>query len=70
MNKIMLVAAVALLAASFTSCKKTYTCQCTYANNSALNSSSDIKTTKKDADKKCSTLNDAAKPVGGSCSLK
>lgn len=69
MKKITLIAAVALLAVSFTSCKKEYTCECTYSNTT-LNSSSTIKTTKKDAEDKCSTLNSAASPVGGSCSLK
>lgn len=69
MKKITLVAAVTLLAVSFTSCKKDYTCECTYSNT-ALNSSSTIKTTKKDAEEKCKTLNDAASPVGGTCAIK
>ncbi|MBL7684190.1 MAG: hypothetical protein JNK00_12595 [Flavipsychrobacter sp.] len=70
MTKRILIAGVALMAIAFTSCKKDYTCTCTYANNPSVNSTSTIKTTKKDAETKCSTLNDAAKPVGGTCSLK
>ncbi len=70
MKKITPMIAIALFALASTSCKKNYTCECTYANNSSLNSSSEIKTTKKDAEAKCKTLNDAAAPVGGTCALK
>ncbi len=70
MKKITMIAVAALLAVSFTSCKKDYTCECKYPNNSGLNSSSVIKTTKSDAKTKCETLSNAAKGAGGSCALK
>lgn len=69
MKKLTIIAATAFLAVSFTSCKKDYTCECTYSNT-ALNSTSTVKTTKKDAEDKCNTLNTAASPVGGTCKLK
>lgn len=69
MKKITTLAMLALFAVAFTSCKKDYTCECTYAN-AALNSSSEIKTTKKDAQDKCDALHAAASPVGGTCKLK
>lgn len=69
MKKNTLIALVAILAISFTSCKKDYTCECTYSNT-ALNSTSTVKTTKKDADARCETLNNAAKGAGGTCKIK
>lgn len=68
MKKVMILAA-ALFAVSFTSCKKEYTCECTYTNTT-LNSTSTIKSTKKDAEDKCNTLSSAAAAIGGSCTLK
>lgn len=65
------VIAVIFVAASFTSCKKDFTCSCTYSSNSALNY--DYKYTKvkkKDAQASCDGLDSSAKLVNGSCTLK
>lgn len=59
------VAVVAFLA----SCKKDYTCECTYSN-SILNTKYEYKDMKKkDAEEACDAWDSAAGLVGGSCEL-
>lgn len=68
MKKIILVAAVATFALGMTSCKKDYTCDCSYTSGgSTATSSSTIKNAKKsDAKAACTALQ-----VGGfTCTLK
>ena len=65
------IIAVVFIAASFTSCKKDYTCTCTYPSNSALNSSFTYpKVTKSIATTDCNTESTSAAVAGGSCALK
>lgn len=68
MKKFILVAAVATFAMGLGSCKKDYTCDCTYTSNGqTYTSSSTIKNAKKtDAKAACTALQ-----IGGyTCTLK
>lgn len=53
MKKMTLIAAVAVLASTFASCKKTYTCTCTAGSVSTTATSG--KMTKSDAENWCKT---------------
>jgi uncharacterized protein YceK len=67
MKKVAPIAIVALIGAlSLTSCKKVYTCACTY-NGVTTEVSSGVKISHKDAKTWCTTYNTGA---GYSCSLK
>jgi hypothetical protein len=74
MKKFAPIAALALFAAlSMTSCKKKYTCECTYPSNPTLNTSIQTEKMKKsDAEARCALLNTVAAtaPDPGSCKLK
>lgn len=67
MKKIAPIAIVALIGAlSLTSCKKVYTCACTY-NGTTTEVSSGVKLSKKDAKAWCTSVNTTS---GVSCGLK
>jgi hypothetical protein len=68
MKKIMLVAAVATFALGLGSCKKDYTCNCSYTSGSTtVTSSSTIKNAKKkDAESACTAM----QSNGSSCVLQ
>lgn len=69
MKKIAPIAAIALFAVAFTSCKKDYTCTC---KNSAGVASTPVEyknVKKSDAKKACDALSTIAAINGGSCSL-
>jgi hypothetical protein len=73
MKKIAPIAALALFAMAFTSCKKDYTCECTYPSKPELNTSGQTgKMSKKDAQAKCDALDAVVKaaPIAGRCALK
>ncbi len=76
MKKIASVAAIALFAVAFTSCKKDYTCECTSKDNTGTvmsTSTVSIKATKKDAKTACneeSTVSGGGSSITMSCSLK
>ncbi len=67
MKKIAPIAAIALFAVAFTSCKKDYTCTCTINGQSSSYKYTKVK--KSDAKKSCDALNTSASAVGGSCKL-
>jgi hypothetical protein len=67
MKKIAPIVAIALLAVTFTSCKKKYSCDCTIAG---VTTKSDLgKQKKSDAETACNNADAAAKLVGGKCEL-
>ncbi len=70
MKKITLLAAVVVLAASFASCKKDYTCECTY--NGVVIGSIKYKDTKKKAKDACEASNSTYNSYGSgvSCAIK
>lgn len=69
MKKVASIAMIALLAVSFTSCKKDWTCECKDENGEVDNYP--IKDVKKaDAKKSCDATSSLYTLVGGSCSLK
>lgn len=68
MKKITSVAAIALLAFSFTSCKKDHTCECSI--DGTVIGSTTINATKSDAKSTCESSNSSAAIVGGKCELK
>lgn len=76
MKKITSIAAIALFAVVFTSCKKDYTCECTSkdSNGTVMSSSTvTIKATKKDAKAACNeeaTVSGGGNSITMSCSLK
>jgi hypothetical protein len=66
MKKITLLAAV-VVAFTFASCKKDYTCECTFSGNGFSGSvSTTIKDTKKKAKDACTAKNE----VGVNCAIK
>lgn len=71
MKKIAPIVALAIVAASFASCKKTYTCNCTYTISgvSQTYSWTTAKMKKKDAETACKNYTTAGW-AGISCSLK
>lgn len=71
MKKITLLAAV-VIAASFASCKKNYTCVCTYTSGGTTETYTyDLgKIKKKDAKDNCNTVGSLWVTAGGSCEAK
>lgn len=69
MKKIAPIVAIALLAASFTSCKKDYTCKCSIPSGAAQDIPMN-KAKKKDAKSACDAANTTWSSAGGSCTLK
>lgn len=67
MKKILSIAMVVALVASFAACKKDHTCSCTV---SSVTTKTPLgKTTKKKAKEACDALNSAAAVAAGSCTL-
>ncbi|MCB9046026.1 MAG: hypothetical protein H6550_07790 [Chitinophagales bacterium] len=69
MKKFAPIAAVALLAIAFTSCKKDFTCECTDSNGT-VTPYTYPKTTKALAKTSCDASNVTWTSAGGSCKLK
>lgn len=72
MKKIAPIAAIALFAVAFTSCKKEYTCTCSWTYNGTTTSQdvkSGTKLTKKDAKSWCEK-NTISGQTGVTCKLK
>lgn len=71
MKKIAPIAALALLAVSFTSCKKDYKCTCTvtYAGISTSSTADLGKQTKKDAEAACTAKATTVNGVTATCKL-
>jgi hypothetical protein len=68
MKKVLFVAAVALMAISFSSCKKDYTCKCTAAGQPDINLElKDVK--KKDAKDACNSAGSVYILGGYTCSI-
>jgi len=67
MKKVFSFLAVVVFIATFTSCKKDYTCTCTIAGVEQATPLDDMK--KSDAEDACATLDTAAQLAGGSCTL-
>jgi len=65
MKKVLLIAAVAF---TITSCKKDYTCTCTYDGKTYPFEMKDVK--KKDAKDACNSLGSAYITQGGTCDFK
>jgi hypothetical protein len=77
MKRLSSIAAIALFAVAFTSCKKDYTCECTTTQNGTVMSSSELpmgKTTKKKAKDACNALDEEITLFGASamvnCEIK
>jgi len=68
MKKIAPIAAIALFAVAFTSCKKNYKCECTILGVTTTTDYGKVK--KSDAETSCNNADAAAKIVDGSCTLK
>ena len=69
MKKITLLAAV-IVAASFASCKKNYTCVCTYAGTTGTYTYDLGKIKKKDAKSSCDAAGSLWISAGGTCEAK
>ncbi len=67
MKKLVLLASAAFIVASMTSCKKDYTCNCTYAGTTYPYT---ITAKKKDAKDACNSIGSVWISYGGTCSLK
>lgn len=67
MRKIAPIAAIALFAVAFTSCKKDYTCTCTDSTGTDTYTIKDVK--KAEAKTACTAWDNLYKIDGGSCSL-
>ena len=73
MKKILLLSAVACMAMTTTSCKKDYTCTCTYTptGGTAQTYTYELKDVKKkDAKEACNNVGATWITVGGSCDFK
>lgn len=71
MKKVLILVAGVAFIASLSSCKKDWTCACTYGSDTSLNTSYTIpKAKKKDAQAACDVWGTGASLVGGSCDLK
>lgn len=70
MKKIVVLAFLSAIA--FTSCKKKYTCNCTYPETSGYRSTAaeSGKLSKADAERWCELSSNGAKQLGGSCTLQ
>lgn len=69
MKKVTSIAAIVLLAVSFTACKKDWTCTCTNADGQETAKYEFKNLSKKDAKTGCDTWNTAASVSGGKCDL-
>ncbi len=71
MKKTMAIAALLVVAATFTSCKKEYTCECvTESGGIKTTTTSTIKDTKKKATDACESLSKEVAGVKTTCSIK
>ncbi len=72
MKKVFTVVAIALVAMTFASCEKSYTCECTYPDGMGgnLTWSSTFEAKKNDAKDACNSLGAIYITGGGSCTLK
>ncbi len=70
MKKFAPIAAIAVFAIAFTSCKKDYVCSCTGSSIAADIDYTYTKVKKDDAETACNTANTAWQLGGGSCKLK
>lgn len=70
MKKFASIAAIALFAVGFTSCKKDFTCTCTDADGNETASYQFPSTTKKLAQEGCDVWNNGISASGGKCDLK
>ncbi len=70
MKKIVVLAFLSAIA--FTSCKKNYTCNCTYPENSGYRNTAAErgKMSKADAERWCEISDNGAKLLGGNCTLQ
>lgn len=70
MKKIAVLAFISVVA--FSSCKKQYTCSCTYPASSGIRNTDaqSGKLKKSDADTWCDNADNGAKILGGSCKLQ
>lgn len=70
MKKIVVLAFLSAIA--FTSCKKKYTCNCTYPENSVYRNTAaeSGKLSKADAERWCENAGNGAKLLGGNCTLQ
>ena len=68
MKKVLGIAAIALFAFSFASCKKDYTCTCTDSTGTVTKVTYE-KVKKADAEEACSASSSIWALLGGSCSL-
>ena len=68
----MAIAALLVVAATFTSCKKEYTCECTTTDGSTTvgTTTTTIKDTKKKAEDACNALNVSSGTAKTECKLK
>ncbi len=64
----MAIAALLVVAATFTSCKKEYTCECTV--NGVVTSTSTIKDTKKKATDACEAKSNTTLGIETTCKIK
>jgi hypothetical protein len=70
MKKIITLGIASMLAITFTSCEKSYTCTCTYPNGSVGTTETSFETKKKsDAEASCAALNANAQLTSGACAL-
>lgn len=68
---IFTISAFALVAVTMTSCKKDYTCECTFSGPGTSGSiSATINDTKKNAQDKCEADNGTANGVTTTCKIK
>lgn len=70
MKKFAPIAAIALFAVAFTSCKKDYTCECKGGTGVPDMNYEYNKQKKADAEAACKTQSNAYTIVGGNCTLK
>ncbi|MFY7971440.1 MAG: hypothetical protein ACOVOO_05820 [Flavobacteriales bacterium] len=66
MKKITLIGALCIAACSFTSCKKSWTCNCVNNTDSEFTMSTSFEATKKNAEEQC----DAFQEIDYTCTLK
>jgi hypothetical protein len=79
MKRVFLLAAAAVLAAGFTSCRKDYMCECTTTvydgkgnviSTNTITNPNPIKATKSKAKKSCESLNNASEAMKVSCKIQ
>ena len=69
MRKIASFGIGVFLLTTFASCKKNYTCTCTFPNASVGTTKTTFKAKKDDAEASCAALNTNAQTIGGACAL-